>query len=336
MKMATAGDTDGPVIFQNGNTETIGGFPVTKTIVISGLGTEGIDSLDVSYFGGHSEYFFDGEDMVLPMIENTGDLSSGDDDSITKIILKDFAAENRIFELKDLPEGYQPKHLIVNSGKTIQGTNGDDIIYVTKNGQSVFSNSGWLEDVYINGSNKTTVNFSKDNGYAFVSLRDGNSTVVNANGAESLVVWLENASNNIVTGATGIHAWMSNNNQFYCSAGNDEINIADGSTNNTLYAEAGDDHIWINGNDNEFYGGEGKNLYDIGWFESNGGTDIIYDYKFGSDILQVSDRSAITSSVISGSDILLNLINGGSVKVIGAATNGISILDSGTGKTFSL
>ena len=160
---------------------------------------------------------------------------------------------------------------------------------------------------------------------------------MDANGAKNLNVGLYNSSNNnTVTGATSIGAYQSNNNQLHGSAENDEFQIADGSTNNTVYGEAGDDHIYLNANGNIFYGGSGNDLFDIGWFESNGGTDIICDYEFGTDTLQVPESSVISDSVVSGSDVVLNLRTGGSVKVIGAATNGISILDSGTGKTFNL
>ncbi len=325
---------DNSTFLENSSEEIINGFPVTKQITFNDIGVGGIDSLDVSEFGGSSEFYFEGKDFILPMLENAGDPSTGDDDTITKITLKDFGAKDRIFELQYLPEGYEPNYLIVNSEDTIQGTNGDDIIYVTKDGQSVFSNSGWTEEVYIYGYNNTIVTFSEDNEYASVLIRGGNSNVINANDAKNLVVSLDNSSGNTVTGAS-VFGSMSSNNRIYGSTGNDYISFTGDSTNNTIYCKAGDDHISVNTNGNKYYGGAGNDLFDIGWFCSTVGTDIIYDYEFGIDTLQVPDKDAIADSVVSGSDILLNLSNGGSVKIIGAATNGISILDSSTGKTFN-
>jgi len=338
MKMAMAGDTDDPVISQNGNTEIINGFPVSKTIVISDLGVEGIDSLDVSYFGGRVEFYLEDKDLILPMIENVGDLSTQDDDTITKVILKDFAAKDRIFELKELPDGYdQIKYLIVNTGKTVQGTTGDDIIFVSKDGQSVFSNGGTYDDILIKGYNQTKVFCSPKTDYAYVNILNGN--VVNANGCKSLAVWLDlGSTNNKVIGAAGIGVQVSNNNQLHGGAGDDNLNVYSG-TNNTVYGEAGNDHILITAHGNKFYGGSGRDIFEItySWqYDSSPKTDIIYDYRFGTDTIQVEDKNVIADSFISGSDILLNLSAGGSVKVIGAATNGISILDSSTGKTFNL
>ena len=324
---------DNSTASESDNVETINGLPVTKVITISDLGIDGIDSLDLSYYNGWVQYYIDGKDMVLPMIEDTGVLYFGDDDSINKYILKDFTAEDRIFELNRHGEGYERFYLIVNSGNTVQGTNGNDIIYITRDGQSVFSNNGYEDEVVIAGYNDTTVAFSEDNTYAEVSITNGNFNVVESNGAD-LRAWLENASNNTVTGATFICGdSMCNNNQFRCSAGDDFITVE--GTNNTIYGEGGDDHIYVNANGNEFYGGDGKDLFDIGYYGYVGGTDIIYDYEFGTDAVQVEDRSDIVNSVISGSDILLNLKCGGSVKVIGAATNGVDILDLSTGETFN-
>ena len=335
--------TDGnnnPTNPENSSGEIINGFPVTRQIIIDNLGVGGIDSLDVSSFGGWSEFYFEDKDLILPMIENAGDITSGDDDIITKITLKDFAAKDRIFELIDI-ENTEPNHLIVNSGNIVQGTTGRDMIYVMKNGQSVFGN-GDNDDVYIYGHNNTKVTFSNkdDDDYAFVSIKSGNSNVINANGAEFLTVWLENSSGNTIIGGTGFNCWRSNNNRFYGSAGNDEINVSSNSTNNVVYAKAGNDHIFVNGDGgNKFWKWVGAffaDIFDIGWFcEGTGGIDSICDYIFGTDTLQVSDSNDISDSVVSGSDIVLNLRGGGSVKVIGAAANGISILDSSTGKTFN-
>ncbi len=107
-------------------------------------------------------------------------------------------------------------------------------------------------------------------------------------------------------------------------------------TNNKIYGEAGDDQIYVytQAGGNEFYGGAGEDLFGLiplDSVENIIGADIIHDYEFGTDTIEVSDSSYITDSEISGSDILLSFYNGGTVRVIGAAENGLSIRDSSTG-----
>lgn len=292
----------------------------SKDVTISGFGVGGKDTLNVSYYNDYQNVYVEGKNLVLPMLDING--------KVTKITVENFADANWEDKPISLGAGKNLKHLIFNSS----GDNGNDIIFVTKNGISV-NGQGGSDEVRIHGANNAYVDFSEYNTYADVSINNGSSNVVVANGAKFLTVRLENSSGNTIIGATSIDSRMSDNNYIEGSNGNDEINIRNG-TNNTIMSLDGNDHIYVNANGNEFYGGAGKDLFEIGRFESNGGTDVIYDYEFGTDTLQVKDKSIIASSVISDNDVLLNLKNGGSVKVLNAA-NGISILDSSTGKTFN-
>ena len=146
-----------------------------------------------------------------------------------------------------------------------------------------------------------------------------------------MTVRLDNTSGNRIYSANSING-ISTDGVFYGSNGDDFFAV--GGVTNTIYGGDGDDHITLRASGNEFYGEAGEDIFELSPLQDAAGTDVIRDYEFGKDVIQVCNSGVIVSSVDVGTDKLLNLFGGGCVKVSGAAGR-LSILDSGTGRMLS-
>ena len=104
-------------------------------------------------------------------------------------------------------------------------------------------------------------------------------------------------------------------------------NVIYGSTkSDTIYGEAGNDTIYGGAGNNTLYGGVGNDIFCFN--EADGtGSDMIYDYEFGSDLIGIDSEGMVASSDISGNDLILTFTNDRTVTVLNAAENGVNFVN---------
>ena len=187
-----------------------------------------------------------------------------------------------------------------NGNKTVNAGKGNDLIQV-----------GW-GDLGSEGTQIINAGEGNDEIYA-----DGGTNTLNG-GSGNDCIFVENTNHNKLNGGTG----------------NDRLGVyGDG---HALKGGAGDDTLVIfSGNDNKAYGGEGKDIFAIG----NGatGNNVICDYEADIDVITFQSGVGMSSSVNDGIDFLLNLTNGGQIRILNS-TGSINFveLDYDTSmKTFS-
>ena len=101
----------------------------------------------------------------------------------------------------------------------------------------------------------------------------------------------------------------------------ENINANDVRYKLELYGDGRNNKIWVDGNSGytkKIYAGEGDdtiyggNSKDIFYYEQGEGNDVIYNYEAGKDSIFLKSGN-IKSSIIRGSDVILNIEGGGSI-----------------------
>lgn len=104
------------------------------------------------------------------------------------------------------------------------------------------------------------------------------------------------------------------------------VNINGGAQNNIIYAGKAGGTYYGGGGNNTLYGGIGNDtfVFDL----SSTGSNKIYNFNSGSDILKLSDISINNCSVDANSNLKLIFSNSGSVSISDAAGRNIQYLDA--------
>ena len=181
-----------------------------------------------------------------------------------------------------------------SKGATIEAGDGNDKLFGGDGGDFFLAGDG---DDYLYGGNGLD-NLSGGTGNDFLYGDDGNDQLYGENGNDCLY---GGKGNDILFGDEG-QDWL------YGNYGSDK-----------LYGGNGNDHL---------YGGEDNDYFCFG--TDSQGNSIIYDYEVGLDILKFDNGISIKSDSIDGSDVLLNLTTGGTIKILNSVDKTI-IIDYGNG-----
>lgn len=176
------------------------------------------------------------------------------------------------------------------------------------------------DDWIVSGNGNKTVNAGKGNDLIQVGWGDLGSEgtqIINA-GSGNDEIYADGGTNTL-NGESGndcIFVENTDHNKLNGGAGNDRLGVyGDG---HTLKGGAGDDTLVIfSGNDNKAYGGEGKDIFAIG--NEATGNNVICDYdNTDMDAIMFQRGVGMSSLVNDGSDVLLNLTNGGQIRILNA------------------
>ena len=206
-----------------------------------------------------------------------------------------------------------------------------DVKFTTEGGSIVLKNAG-ANPVYIESDDKkyyvskNAINiYPTSTGTLDINAYFPTITSVFAYGAEVELNIIGNAQDNIIYAGTSGGA------------------INGGAGNDTLYGDAGRDTLYGGDGSDILYGGDGMNGFyggsdnDIFCFNSESkGSNSIFDYEVGLDIIKFEDNIGIAdSSVNTSGDVHLKLTTGGTVDIISAAGKNITF-DYGNGNKSDL
>lgn len=209
--------------------------------------------------------------------------------------------------------------------ETIQGTEGNDSIYASTNGNSYFMLGGndtvWVyeNDIYVDGGNDADYIYISEFSKPMIIGGNGNDSIFN-HGTEAFIYgndnddYISNFSSNVtVYGGAGNDSIFNNNatcTSVFLDGGNGNDYISNFSSNVTITSGAGDDTI--------YFGSEGQNVFQ---YNSGDGNDIVYNLS-SSDTVNVVGASY--STVTSDSNIILS-VGDSSSTLFGAANKSLQI-----------
>lgn len=118
----------------------------------------------------------------------------------------------------------------------------------------------------------------------------------------------------------GVYFGEAGNDTIY--GGADKDYIYGGLGNDILYGENGNDELYGGDGNDSLYGGVGNDV-----FHYQSGHDTIFDYEAGKDTIKL-DSVSLKKCEISGTDVLLTLFNGGTIRIKNMAGKTIDYRDS--------
>ena len=252
--------------------------------VITGIGDG--DVLDISNYDGFESHL-QGDDLNITI------LSDGDYFEEPCITLTDFASADRNILLMTQ---YGNKNLIVGTGDTVTATSKRDMVFASRNGQTVNVNGG-VKGAVINseGFSSLIINFAEGS-TGTVNVQNGQGNSINGN---SLDVEVHSSSFNEINGSGYIKIYDGNNN----TVTGESIRATLNGDNNTINGSTGSDEVSVtvySGTDNKVYGNKGNDVLRGSGSELylNGGTGDdtyivdFYGYEYEDD--NVFDSSTIT------------------------------------------
>ena len=107
--------------------------------------------------------------------------------------------------------------------------------------------------------------------------------------------------------------------------GNGNDLIRGGNGNDELYGGVGNDTLWGGEGNDLLYGGEGDDVFIFG---NNDGTDKIFNYEQGHDMIMIlSGKQPMLAGTPTTNDVTFN-ITGGKITVVDGAHTVIDFVDS--------
>ena len=288
----------------------------TSVTINGGAGNDSIYNRgkSVSIFGG------DGSDSIENWYGSQVTIEGG----IGNDSIYDYSG-NRALIYGGVSDDFIVNGRIIYNGSTIV-SNGDHVLINSDSGNDSIFNNGSYASVYGSVGNDSIQN--EFGHYALLSGGEDKDTIHN-----------ESGNNVTIDGGSG-DDWLTNqglNASIYGGDGNDTIVNGYGSysTNTKIYGGAGNDSIYNSSDGVTISGGTGiDTIYGDGSTEEtfihSADTDIIYGFGSG-DTLSI-ESGTVTSSVVSGSDIILMTSNNGSIILKNTSRSNVSI--SGNVLTF--
>ena len=211
-------------------------------------------------------------------------------------------------------KGYtEGEDMVEITGGTVSGTIllGTDVAFKIGNGTLTVEN-GYGKSISMQDSrgSYTASNTAITLGSDFIGEIDANSylttvTTIDGRNAEGSVDIIGNAQDNTIY------------------AGKSGGTIAGGSGNDTLYGGAGSDTLYGGTGNDILIGGFGKDTFD---FITSTGNDTINDYM-EEDILHISKGTINKTEIVNNHDVMFT-VGTGTIKLIGADTKAINMVDS--------
>ena len=264
-----------------------------NNIEISQMSSE--DTLSVSYNYNVSDCYWEDRDIILAL--TLYDMNY-DEHETTIIRLRNYINDSGIGTLQ-----LSDKKIIVSAEDVVQGSNGKDLIYMTRNDQTIYTNGG--EDTVIVGSkpwwNSETEEyidrpvFSRAKIYCSgseeISIQGGSDNTIFA-GTGSWVVITDSNSGTVTGTDGGFNASVSGmDNTVNGSSGDDSL--TEMGAGNTLYGAAGADDLWSYGNGSCLEGGTGNDMYNV-LFDVD---EDAYGNNAVPKIITIDNRSAGTNDM---------------------------------------
>ena len=198
---------------------------------------------------------------------------------------------------------------IGNAGSniTINLGAGNDSVKSTSGPATILGGAG--ADTIAGSSSADSLDGGADNDVIWAGA--GNDMVIGGRGNDSLVGY---------TGADTLNGG-DGNDTLDGGAGNDSLSggagadsLSGGAGNDILLGGAGNDTLWGGAGNDSLYGGNDTDTF---IYRPNEGTDTIYNYESGKDILQILTSSgaqgSFSDSSFSGGNLTLTINGGGSV-----------------------
>ena len=147
--------------------------------------------------------------------------------------------------------------------------------------------------------------------------------IIDATVADKGVMIVGNAAANVIAGSAGNDSIFANTGKDTVKGGAGNDIIFGDSGNDSLNGEAGNDSLYGGTGVDTLTGGAGNDVFIFG---SRVGADVITDYTAGKDKIKLAGTNIISSSV-SGSDVILSLGNGNSIRVKDGKNKNITVID---------
>ena len=217
---------------------------------------------------------------------------------------------------------------------------GNDLIQDYTAGQDKIKlESGYISGASLSSSN-VVLNISTGGKITVKNGKNKKITVIDSNGNENSNIYPTlpagiSVKNSIVTAAktfTGKEINLADYNatKVNASALTSGISIVGTAAANSLKGGTGNDTIFGGKGNDTINLGNGKDIYIY-----SEGNDLIQDYTAGQDKIKLSSGS-ISGSSISGSNVILNISNGGKVTLSGGKDKKITVIDSDNNETTNI
>ena len=255
------------------------------------------DTLDISNYDSYSTFWQDSAMNIS--------LSGLEGEALSSVTLNDSNIN------VNLRTENGTKHLIAGTGATVNGTDENDLIVVTHDGQEVYTNGGsdsvvvggksyWTEDgetyVELPVFSGTKIHFSEDSDDGSVTIYGGSGHTVNGNGTD-LDVSIDSSDSNTINGSGSIRISSGESNVINGSGsirissgesnvinGSGSVTI-DGGSGNTVNSDGNPLDVSVGSSEDTIVNGSSGN--DIISFEGYGGTgNKVYGHD-GNDTLTV-------------------------------------------------
>ncbi|SEH26841.1 hypothetical protein [Selenomonas sp. KH1T6] len=242
-----------------------------------------------------------------------------------------------------------------SGGASLIGGKGNDTLYGGAGTDKFYWGSGWGDDVVYNYEiSKDIIAFSsgslksgKVSGSDVILTSSGGNTikiknaankeivVANTKGTQTRKTYLSpgvtynTAKTKAIIKAPYSGTWdaakfADSIRTIDASKETNKITIKAGNYNNTIKAGGNGSNIYGQGGNDKIYGGAKK---DVIWYGTGDGTDTIYNFQSGTDVLRFYNEAQIDSVTTSGTSVVLKS-GTGSVKLVGMTNQRVDITDN--------
>ena len=212
-------------------------------------------------------------------------------------------------------QGAATQQEVLNSLVTINGIVGPELINGTSLPERIFANSG--DDTIIAGAGADSIH-----GQGGRDLIYGNEGADTIYGDDQSDVIYAGKDRDIVFGGEGNDVIYGNLESDTLDGGTTQDVLYGGQGADSLYGGAGDDALWGNRDDDILTGGQGSDDF---VFKGPSGNDIVTDFSSGLDQLWFTTADSgfdsfadvMAASVVSGGNLIIQLVNGATVTLLG-------------------
>ena len=264
--------------------------------------------------GGSNDTLFGGDGADI-FVWNSGD---GND------LILDYAEEDTILIKDDTVKSFSASSddiiftLASKSKITIAGSKDKLITYIDDKAEHIYPKIFTVKDKTITLTDEYTKNTFDVSDY-------GDYSTINAAKVTHGLNIVGNDSANSITGTTDEDTIDGGKNNDTIRGGDGNDSLVGGKGKDYLYGGEGDDTLWGGAGNDFLYGNEGNDVFVFG---NNDGTDKIFNYEQGHDMIMIlSGEQPILAGTPTTDDVTFN-ITGGKITVVDGAHTVIDFVDS--------